>query len=236
MDSAKIHKPLRISEAEAFWTEGISAYSPAPGTSPETSHIQSGASASASDDSLKLECCAGIDTPGVGIVHSADCPHSGLPGGSGQNSAGVTPVGDGDHAGATADSARSLPPSLHRLLDEQCDSILLMAERIPAEIRASIRGMEQRRQRQGELLGQLLYAARTLAESRIGQVLDHDSLGYALVKKCAECSAKAAPGLVIQHERSCRVGRVFGVVLELIAASEFTARELAEAAQQGGAR
>ncbi len=68
MDNLQAVPALAIREAEQFWTGGENAYPPKPGDEPET----------------RTTCCAGIDLPGVGNVHSAGCPHEGLPRRSGQ--------------------------------------------------------------------------------------------------------------------------------------------------------
>jgi hypothetical protein len=56
-------EPLTAASIERFWAEGETAYPASP----------------ASTSSNQNSCCAGIDTPGVGIVHAATCNLAGRP-------------------------------------------------------------------------------------------------------------------------------------------------------------
>jgi hypothetical protein len=233
MESVRIHRPLTVIEADTFGTLGPQACLSAPGETPETHQHASGSHA---HEVRPQEGSGPNDGAGIASDLSRD-PAAPKSSGILMSLPGARAVAD-----LPASDCSDMPPSLARLLDEQCDSILVLADHIPAEIRARLMRREERRQLREQLFARLLYVSRQLADSRMSEVFDHDFHGYALVSKCAECSAKLVPGQSeIQHASSCRVGAVIEVILALVAAAEFSASPSSAialqdaAAQEGGA-
>lgn len=149
--------------------------------------------------------CGGIDTPGVGTTHAADCPLAAPP------------------------SLRRLlnnePPALLLLqerenADDDADDVELLAG-----IERNMKVLNDRRQRRDDLLSTLIFAARALAEHNFA--LRHDGVGVGdanPVLICLDCKAVEHRGRV-SHTNTCRTGRVLGIIAELMATADFNLKE-----------
>lgn len=137
-------------------------------------------------------CCAGVDLPGVGHVHSDDCPYHGGPAG----------MLGGPIAHGRPYVAGEVPEPLRSLV-EGADLSARDFERI--------RQMELKESKRERLLCQLMFAAKDLGEAQI-EPLDGDEPAF-----CTECVAEARMGDAIAHEDHCRTGRVLGILRDLAA-------------------
>lgn len=160
-------------EAEKFWA-GEDARSVAPGPEPGT------------DSKLGI-CCVGSDLPGVGFVHSADCPCTSSPVRSGRGSVdGEVPV----------------PQPLRNLAGGVTYDSDLSAENL---------------ERRDGLMAQLVFAARALAARNLIDVSPFDarfSLAEPRIR-CAECHMEEHAGKLV-HTATCRTGRVSGIIADLM--------------------
>jgi hypothetical protein len=74
--------PISIVEAENFWRTGSDARAAAADSDAEPGTGQKMEAVSQPDGfagQASTSCCAGADVPGVGRIHSADCPHAASP-------------------------------------------------------------------------------------------------------------------------------------------------------------
>ncbi len=131
--------------------------------------------------------------------------------------------------------AGEVPPTLRSFLDGECGSLSdqadtaeplddaapLTLELSPADV-AELRAFDHVDKRREGALGELLFAARELAKSRL--------MHMAPWNVCMECGAKvlaghrrAACGKPASHSNDCRVGRVVAAIEKLIALSRESA-------------
>lgn len=132
---------------------------------------------------LKLasdDCCAGVDVPAVGTVHSADCHNP-------------RPV---LRASATLPETTShkIPP--RRAPGGSTPAASLLSGEGRAGEQSVLEGV----------LGKLLFAARALAESRIDAALQ---VGCQIAPAfCLECASYGKNSGPVQHKPLCKAGRV----------------------------
>ncbi len=137
-------RPLSPSEAEDFWA-GEGASLSAPDEPPEQPNLTSAAAAA--------RCCAGADLPGVGRVHSDDCPHKGSPVRSGR----------GHAAGELPRPLRESVGGVNFELGTARPAVLRGREGEPGEVPATLRDHMQDEDR-NRLLIELSFAARRLTD------------------------------------------------------------------------
>jgi len=168
-----------------------------------------------------MHCCAGIDSPGVGRVHSFDCP--------------VAP-GDAWPRRVVAE-VPDVSDSLRRLLNDEPPAPLPWRERddsAPALAGAMTRQL---------LLAQLVGLARDLAQKnlRAGRVLAQDPITGADITSsgCTECLMYEHLGRQ-PHTPSCTTGRMLALLAELarlgeVSVSNSNGKEVASVEEMGGA-
>jgi len=180
-------------------------------------------------------CCVGIDQPGVGFVHAADCAVS-------PNAVTRFPGGGSNWAKANPGIAAHVPPSLLRLLNNEPPADLIWRQRDSIEdgdllvaFDSSLRILKARLVRREDLLSQLLFAARDLAEQNIlGKDWAPIPAGAHAASWCRECQMTEHLGR-LQHTDTCRTGRVLGIIGELTSTSDFDSKGK-EAAPENGPR
>jgi hypothetical protein len=165
-------------------------------------------------------CCVGVDQPGVGFVHAADCSFS--------PDAVTRFPGEGSiWAKANPGLAAHVPPSLLRLLNNEPPADLIWRQRDSIEdgdllvaLDSSLRILKARLVRREDLLSQLLFAARDLAERNIlGKDWEPIPAGAHAASWCRECQMTEHLGK-LSHTDTCRTGRVLGIVGELTSTSD----------------
>lgn len=206
-------------ERERFWTEGVDALScnsPCDGVS--------GANPVAGEGSLTLSsspagageepqpaassrqgageprrkaycgepCCLGVDLPGVGPVHSEDCP-----------------------------ACSPFPKALAAFLDEETNRLKSSISSAHAALDDCV---ERNRERRG-LWGELLFAARELAEPRVFRGWSENVKSH-----CAECGGVPIGYTEVRHTPTCCVGRVLAAIKAIL---DFDGPRVGGAAQGG---
>lgn len=225
--SAQVADPIRAKETDAR--------SPEPGT---VTRLVTETAPEAANAAQAPFCCLGIDQPGVGFVHAADC--------TGSPNAVTRFPGEGSiWAKANPGLAAHVPPSLLRLLNNEPSADLTWRQRDSIEdgdllvaLDSSLRILKARLVRREDLLAQLLFAARDLAERNIlGKDWEPMPAGAHAAVWCRECQMTEHLG-GLQHTGTCQTGRVFGIIGELMSTSdsEPKGKEAAPEGEKGRAR
>ncbi len=231
--AANSQKPIEPGEAEHFWTDGHDALAPAAGEKPETltifeappSDAQSRAAldagggtdlrpAGAGEAAPRRKayrgepCCLGVDMPGVGWVHSESCNASG--------------------SGKAVPSLKAVRDFLDGVGPDDLVTV------ITPEDMAEMRAEDAQRMHQEKLFGQLLFAARALANSRLVESPRRNDVGLIRVL-CIECSrlVDATP-----HDSSCLTGQVLHIIAQLMVVFDSNPKEKGAASPvvEGGAQ
>jgi hypothetical protein len=230
MESARIHHPLTISEAETFRKDGILAYPSTPGDTPETHQHASSSHA----HEVRPQEGSGPNE-GAGVVSlprdPAAPPSTGiLMGMPGARAAADLPASDCSDLPHFPIQPQPMPASLGRLLDDECEDAVEITEEVRAEIAAAHERYQETRELRDALFAQLLYRARDLAQAQI--VILRGFRAESRRLHCNEC--RAFSETEITHLLSCRSGAVLSVIVEIIDTVNVAAK-IDAAAQEGGA-
>lgn len=162
-------------------------------------------------------CCAGVDVPGVGLVHTYDCA---------QSERRVLRASRTYCAGA-------MPETLRRFVDGETVSIAAGREKLgrmtaPDFERGDLVDEMARREPQHdelplELFIRLMFAARALAEAQI-EPAETGLDGAVEPAFCTECMMDEHGG-TITHGPACRTGSVLRVIADLCEAAKFNSKE-----------
>jgi hypothetical protein len=182
----------------------------------------------------RASCCVGVDEPGVGRVHSADCPRLSSPWRSGREyAADEVPQPLWDFVdGATFTDRRCSVCGARRLVSGACSLVSggdgmggcpdpLHDYRLEETARCE------------RILAQLPFAARDLAERNLRGALSNAGVGgHVIASSCTECRVVEHLG-VLRHSGTCRTGRVLDLIAELLAIPEFDLNKKEVASEEG---